>query len=79
MVLLFPIFCYVSEGPQAEVYGYSLAADNSTVTKISMGNLVGSMNSVSEISEDGRSLVSYLIGRESGDVEIILTRTREKG
>ncbi len=66
-----------AEGPQAEVFSYTLTADNSTVNEVNMGDMGGLMDSVSEV--DGDTLVTYLVNRENKKIEVVMQRMREAG
>ena len=67
-------------GPQASVYSYTLTADNSTVTSVDLGELGGGrLEAVSDFSEDGETLRTECSDPQTGEVKVIMERTRRKG
>ena len=67
-------FFLFSEGPLREVFNYKLTPDNTTVEMINLGKDMGGMReTTAEII--GESLVSYLRNPESGEIDMIATRT----
>ena len=74
MAQIWNLFFFVefSEGPLAEVYEIRLVADNSTVTKIDMGELGGWRDTTAAFEDD--SLISYLHNAEKV-VDILAIRT----
>ena len=70
------------EGPQMEVYHFTLWADNSTETRVSLGDLGGGSllgTAVLEGEGSAQALVASLRNAETGEEEAVLRWTRRKG
>ena len=68
-----------SGGPKAEVYAYTVTADNTTISRINLGEKLGVLQGTSYIDPDEESLVTNLGKKGSDDIEVVIKRKRNKG
>ncbi len=64
------------------MYSYKLTADNSTISYISLSEFGGGwMKAKAYVEDEGgkQSLVAELENKDTGNVDVILKRTRKKG
>ena len=70
------VYHHIVGGPTKEKVKFRLVADNATVTKVDIGNPVGSRNATSEINDD--KLIVYLVNQETGVLDLIVMRGHPK-
>ncbi len=65
---------FLLEGPLKEVFSYKLTPDNRTVEMIDLGSDLGGLRATT-VEVKGNALVSTLSVPETGEVDMIATRT----